>query len=139
MIEHVSVPISDYKKSKQLYLEALKPLDYVLGSDYPSDAAGFYEGGHTSFWIVKKKEPVQPIHVALRAPSKEPCISSIPRRSRPARRIMGRRGFGASTATITTPRSCSTSMVTISKRVTSAKRRRLNEPARRERLLNVAG
>ena len=56
MIEHVSVPISDYKKSKQFYLEALKPLDYVLGSDYPSEAAGFYEGGHTSFWIVKKNE-----------------------------------------------------------------------------------
>jgi hypothetical protein len=45
MIEHVSVSISDYKKSKQLYLEALKPLDYVLQSDYPSDAAGSYEGG----------------------------------------------------------------------------------------------
>jgi hypothetical protein len=29
MIEHLSVPISDYKKSKQFYLEALKPLDYV--------------------------------------------------------------------------------------------------------------
>jgi len=27
MIEHVSVPISDYQKSKQFYLEALKPLD----------------------------------------------------------------------------------------------------------------
>ena len=49
MIEHVSVPISDYEKSKQFYLEALKPLDYVLGSDYPSEAAGFFEGGHTSF------------------------------------------------------------------------------------------
>ena len=71
MIEHVSVPIGDYKKSKQFYVEALKPLDYVLGSDYPSDAAGFFEGGHTSFWIVKKKEPVQPIHVALRASSKD--------------------------------------------------------------------
>jgi hypothetical protein len=45
MIEHVSVPISDYKESKQLYLEALKPLDYELRSEYPSDAAGFYEGG----------------------------------------------------------------------------------------------
>jgi hypothetical protein len=44
MIEHVSVSISDYKKSKQLYLEALKPLDYVLQSDYPSDVAGFLQG-----------------------------------------------------------------------------------------------
>ncbi len=116
MIEHVSVPISDYKKSKQFYLEALKPLDYELTSDYPSDAAGFFEGGSTSFWIVKKKKPVQPIHVALRAPSKEAVHQ-----------------FHSAA------RSCSTSMVTISKRVTSAKRRRLNEPARRERLLNVAG
>jgi hypothetical protein len=71
MIEHVSVPISDYKKSKQLYLEALRPLDYVLQSEYPGDAAGFFECGSTSFWIVKKKKPVQPIHVALRAPGKE--------------------------------------------------------------------
>jgi hypothetical protein len=47
-----------YKKSKQFYLEAMKPLDCVLRSDYPSDAAGFFEGGSTSFWIVRKKKPV---------------------------------------------------------------------------------
>jgi hypothetical protein len=85
MIEHVSVPISDYKKSKQLYLEALKPLDYVLQSEYPSDAAGFYEGGSTSFWIVKKKKPVQPIHVALRAP-KQRGRASVPFRGAQGRR-----------------------------------------------------
>ena len=71
MIEHVSVPISDYKQSRQFYLEVLKPLGYVLGSDHPSNATGFIEGGHTSFWIVKKKKPVQPIHVALLASSKD--------------------------------------------------------------------
>jgi hypothetical protein len=49
MIEHVSVPISDYKKSKQLYLEALKPLDYVLQSEYPSDAAAFTRAGQRAF------------------------------------------------------------------------------------------
>ena len=36
-----------------------------------TQAAGFYEDEHTSFWIVKKKEAVQPIHVALRASSKD--------------------------------------------------------------------
>src|SRR5690242_5659739 len=71
MIEHISVPISDYEKSKKFYLAALAPLDYVLQRDYPSDAAGFCEGESTSFWIVSKPKPVQPIHVALRAPSKE--------------------------------------------------------------------
>jgi catechol 2,3-dioxygenase-like lactoylglutathione lyase family enzyme len=69
MIEHVSVPISD-QKARQFYVAALAPLDYVLQRDYPSDAAGFCEGESTSFWIVKKPSPVQPIHVALRAPSK---------------------------------------------------------------------
>jgi predicted lactoylglutathione lyase len=70
MIEHVSVPISAYKKSKPFYVAALKPLDYVLQRDYADAAAGFSEGESTSFWIVAKDE-VQPIHVALRAPNKQ--------------------------------------------------------------------
>ncbi|MGH7913045.1 MAG: VOC family protein [Candidatus Binataceae bacterium] len=70
MIEHVSVPITDYKKSKQFYVAVLKPLDYALQRDYPGEAAGFCEGESTSFWIVAKKR-VQPIHVALRAPNKQ--------------------------------------------------------------------
>ena len=71
MIEHVSVPISDYDKARRFYTEALAPLGYVLQRDYPSDAAGFCEGESTSFWMVRKDRPVQPIHVAMRAPSKE--------------------------------------------------------------------
>jgi catechol 2,3-dioxygenase-like lactoylglutathione lyase family enzyme len=71
MIEHVSVPVSDYKKSKEFYVHALQPLNYVLQRDYPPDAAGFCEGESTSFWIVVKKEKILPIHVAMRAASKE--------------------------------------------------------------------
>lgn len=71
MIEHVSVPISDYKRSKEFYLSALKPLDYVLQRDYPPAAAGFCEGESTSFWIVVKKEKFPSLHVAMRAVSKE--------------------------------------------------------------------
>lgn len=71
MIEHVSVPISDYRKSKRFYTAALKPLKYVLQRDYPPGAAGFCEGESTSFWIVAKNRKVQPIHVALRGDSKK--------------------------------------------------------------------
>ncbi len=71
MIEHVSVPISDYRKSKKFYTAALKPLNYVLQRDYPTSAAGFCEGESTSFWIVEKRSKVQPIHVALRGKSKK--------------------------------------------------------------------
>ncbi|MGH7985561.1 MAG: VOC family protein [Candidatus Binataceae bacterium] len=71
MIEHVSVPISDYRKSKKFYTAALKPLNYVLQRDHPPSAAGFCEGESTSLWIVVKRTKVQPIHVALRGESKK--------------------------------------------------------------------
>lgn len=71
MIEHVSVPISDYKKSAKFYEAALKPLGYKLYRKYPPDAGGFLEGDSTSFWIVKKGGKIQPMHVALRGKSKK--------------------------------------------------------------------
>lgn len=49
MIEHVSVPVSNYKESKKFYVAALKSVGYVLYRDFPPDAAGFFEGGSTSF------------------------------------------------------------------------------------------
>lgn len=71
MIEHVSVPVTDYEEAKKFYAEALEPVGYMLAQDHPEwKAGGFTEGGHTSFWIVEK-EQVQPIHVAVLAPSKE--------------------------------------------------------------------
>ncbi|HTY55995.1 MAG TPA: VOC family protein [Candidatus Binataceae bacterium] len=71
MIEHVSVSVSDYKKAKKFYVAALKPVGYKLYRDYPPNAAGFFEGGSTSFWIVEKGKKIQPIHVALRGKSKK--------------------------------------------------------------------
>jgi catechol 2,3-dioxygenase-like lactoylglutathione lyase family enzyme len=71
MIEHVSVPIRNYKKSVKFYSVALKPLGYVLLRKYPPYAAGFCEGGSTSVWVVQKKGKVQPMHLALRAKSKK--------------------------------------------------------------------
>jgi predicted lactoylglutathione lyase len=70
MLEHVSVPISHFAKSKAFYVAALKPLGYKLTQDYSPDAAGFFEGGHTSFWISKKKQTCG-IHVAFLAKSRE--------------------------------------------------------------------
>ena len=70
MIEHVSVPVSDYEKSKAFYQKLLAPVGYELLREYPPEAAGFCEGESTSFWIAVKEEVV-PIHVALRGASKE--------------------------------------------------------------------
>lgn len=71
MIEHVSVPITDYKVSTKFYSAALKPLGYTLLRKYPPQAAGYCEGDSTSFWIFKKEKKVQPTHVALRGKNKK--------------------------------------------------------------------
>ncbi len=71
MIEHVSIPESEYKKANHLYEKTLTPVGYKLERDYGPEAAGFSEGESTSIWIAARKGPVQPIHVALRAGSKE--------------------------------------------------------------------
>jgi catechol 2,3-dioxygenase-like lactoylglutathione lyase family enzyme len=69
MIEHISIPIKDYVKARTFYAEVLKPLGYTLTKDFPDEAGGFSEGGHTSFWIVRKE--TGPVHVAFLAPNKE--------------------------------------------------------------------
>lgn len=70
MIAHVSLYVKDYKKAKKLYAAALGPLGYKLNMDMPQwKAAGFMEGGHTSFWIVEKKRTL-PGHIALIGKSK---------------------------------------------------------------------
>ena len=43
MIEHVSVPVSNVRKSKAFYTKALKPLGYEPWMAY-ADAVGFVEG-----------------------------------------------------------------------------------------------
>src|SRR3989344_9232895 len=71
MIAHVSVPVKDYKKAKKLYKAMLGAVGYEMTQAPPEwKAGGFREGGHTSFWIVQK-EKMEPILVAIIAPSKK--------------------------------------------------------------------
>ncbi len=71
MIEHLSIPISNYKKSVAFYSAALKPMGYRLLRKYPPYAAGFCEGDSTSVWVARQSGKVQPIHIALRGKSKK--------------------------------------------------------------------
>ena len=70
MIAHTGLPVSDYKKAKEFYIKALAPLGYVNNMEY-GEAAGFMEGGHTSFWIGTNPKGVIPLHVAFEAKGKE--------------------------------------------------------------------
>ena len=69
MIEHTSIPVSDAKKAKVFYEQALAPLGYEMSYDW-GEAYGFAEGGHTSF-VIGEAEMVVPTHLAFRAESKE--------------------------------------------------------------------
>jgi catechol 2,3-dioxygenase-like lactoylglutathione lyase family enzyme len=69
MIEHVSVPVSNYDEAVAFYAKALAPLGYKLNMEFAPDAAGFMEGEHTSFWISRKDNP-QGVHVAFLAKDK---------------------------------------------------------------------
>jgi len=64
-IEHTGVYVKNLEKARKFYVAALKPLGYKLNFDF-EDAAGFKEGGHTSFWIGKKRS-YQPSHIAFHA------------------------------------------------------------------------
>lgn len=69
MIAHTSLPVSDYKKSKEFYTAVLAPLGYSNNMEY-GEAAGFNDGKNTDFWIAKG-EKVAPGHVAFEVKNKE--------------------------------------------------------------------
>ena len=69
MIAHTSLPVSNYKKSRTFYVEALAPLGYENNMEF-GEAAGFNDGKNTDFWIVKL-DPVVPIHLAFEANSRQ--------------------------------------------------------------------
>lgn len=69
MIAHVSLPVREYPRAKEFYAKTLQPLGYGLNMEY-GEAAGFAEGGNTSFWIAKK-EVVEPMHIAFQAQNKQ--------------------------------------------------------------------
>jgi catechol 2,3-dioxygenase-like lactoylglutathione lyase family enzyme len=71
VIEHVSVPVSNYRRARRFYVAALEPLGYALWQEYAPKAAGFVEGGSASLWISAKGKKVTPIHVAMRGASKK--------------------------------------------------------------------
>jgi predicted lactoylglutathione lyase len=73
MIDHTSVAVSDFEKSKAFYTKALAPLGYTLGMDLPQyKAAGFKDRGsdRQDFWFGAVEKPA-PVHVAFAAQSKE--------------------------------------------------------------------
>jgi catechol 2,3-dioxygenase-like lactoylglutathione lyase family enzyme len=68
MIDHVSLYVSDFARSKAFYADALRPLGYEAIMEFDS-VAGFGARGKPDFWI-GEGEPRAPIHVAFASPDR---------------------------------------------------------------------
>jgi len=68
MIAHTTLPVSDYRRAKTFYVNALAPLGYTNNMEF-GESAGFNDGKNTDFWIAKESTVV-PTHVAFEAKDK---------------------------------------------------------------------
>jgi catechol 2,3-dioxygenase-like lactoylglutathione lyase family enzyme len=69
MIDHVSVGVGDYKRSKAFYSAALRPLGYELLMEPDESVGGFGAQRKPDFWIVGGS-PSGTTHIAFVAASR---------------------------------------------------------------------
>jgi catechol 2,3-dioxygenase-like lactoylglutathione lyase family enzyme len=76
MIDHLSVVVSDYARSKAFYLQALAPTGHSRLIELPAthsgqkESAGFCHTDGSDFWIGQGDAIRPPIHIAFRVSSR---------------------------------------------------------------------
>ncbi len=65
MIDHLSIRVSDYERSKTFYQRALAPLGYTLMMESAS-GAGFHKEAIPDFWLLQGT-PTPTVHIAFAA------------------------------------------------------------------------
>jgi catechol 2,3-dioxygenase-like lactoylglutathione lyase family enzyme len=72
MLDHVSLKVSNFKKSLAFYRAALEPLGFVAGHvDEAGKSAGFGPKGSPALWIAEGTPTTGPVHVALKSPDRD--------------------------------------------------------------------
>lgn len=69
MIDHIGLDVSDIRKSKEFYTQALKPLGYEVFMEWEK-WVGFAVKGKPDFWLREGAKTTPGIHVAFRAESR---------------------------------------------------------------------
>lgn len=69
MIAHAGISVKKYEAAKAFYTKVLATVGYKLAMEF-GEAAGFMEGGNTSFWMVAQKKTL-PGHIAFEAKNKK--------------------------------------------------------------------
>jgi catechol 2,3-dioxygenase-like lactoylglutathione lyase family enzyme len=75
MIDHFSITVSDFEKSKAFYRQALAPIGHSRVVEMPTEtgqkkSAGFCHEDGSDFWIGEGSAIHPPFHLAFRAPSR---------------------------------------------------------------------
>jgi catechol 2,3-dioxygenase-like lactoylglutathione lyase family enzyme len=81
MLDHTGIAVSDLKKSKAFYVEALGPLSILLIMEVTAEQtggeahAGFGKDGKPFFWIGSGGRPSGPAHFAFTAKSCDEVVA----------------------------------------------------------------
>jgi len=71
MIDHLTLRVRDYAKSKAFYLAALEPLGYEQLMEFEG-FAGLGVKGKPDFWVAAaEKRQYDQLHIAFRAPNRQ--------------------------------------------------------------------
>jgi len=66
MIDHLTLTVRDYTRSKTFYGAALAPLGYGALMEF-EQMCGFGDGAKPYFWLKQGDSPTQPMHIAFMA------------------------------------------------------------------------
>jgi catechol 2,3-dioxygenase-like lactoylglutathione lyase family enzyme len=64
VIDHFTLKVSDYSKSKAFYAAALKPLGYAIAMEFGAHC-GLGVSGKPDLWLTQDADNVRPMHFAL--------------------------------------------------------------------------
>jgi len=70
MIDHLTLRVADYARSKKFYEAALAPLEYELIMEFP-DMCGLGANRKPDFWVGKGDGARPSMHIAFAAPTRE--------------------------------------------------------------------
>ena len=69
-LDHLTLRVKDVARSRRFYEELLAPFGFCVNRDFGDAAAGLGDGLYAVLGLLRCDEPIQPIHVAFRVPSR---------------------------------------------------------------------
>jgi predicted lactoylglutathione lyase len=69
-LDHINLPVSDVRRSREFYETVLAPFGYCVNRDFGDSAVGLGTSNYAVLALVRQAIPIQPIHLAFRLASR---------------------------------------------------------------------